>query len=55
MWHMTHKTLHMTHDMWHLTCDMLNMVGVDILLKFQLPSSKGLNLLCLEDWEEQAD
>ena len=34
---MTPDTWHMTHDMWH-------MLGVNILSKFQLPSSYGLGL-----------
>ena len=33
-------TWHVTHDTWHMTCDTL--WGVDILSKFQLPSSYGL-------------
>ena len=33
----------MTQDTWHLTCDMWNMVvGVNIISKFQLPTSNGL-------------
>ena len=44
MWHMTcdtwHVTWHMTHDMWHVW-------GVNILSKFQLPSSYGLWFMIL--------
>ena len=33
-------TWHMTCDLWHVTCDMW--LGVNILLKCQLPRSYGL-------------
>ena len=39
-WHMTCDIWHMTRDMWHVKFDML--WGVNILSKFQLPSSSGL-------------
>ena len=39
-WHVTRDMWHVTRDMWHVTCDML--WGVNILSKFQLPSSYGL-------------
>ena len=42
MWHVTCDTWHMTHDTWHVTCDML--WGVNILSKFQLPSSFGVGV-----------
>ena len=46
-WHMTSDTgldtWHMTRDTWHLTSD--NWRGVNILSKFQLPSSYGLGVL----------
>ena len=40
MWHLTPDTWHLTRDTWHLTCD--TWWGVNILSKFQLPSSFGL-------------
>ena len=40
MWHVTRDILHVTRDMRHVIYDML--LGVNILLKFQLPSSSGL-------------
>ena len=40
MWHVTFDTWHVTHDTWHMACDML--WRVNILSKFQLPSSYGL-------------
>ena len=39
-WHVTCDIWHMTNDMWHLTCD--TWWGMNILLKFQLPSFDGL-------------
>ena len=41
-WHVTGDTWNVTRDIWHVTRDMWQMVGVDILSKFQLPSSYGL-------------
>ena len=35
-------TWHLTPDTWHATYGMSHMVGVTILLKFQLPSRYGL-------------
>ena len=40
MWHVTCAIWHGTCDMQHVTCDMLR--GMNILSKFQLPSSSGL-------------
>ena len=40
MWNMTWDSWHVLRDMWHVTCDML--LGVNIVSKFQLPSSYGL-------------
>ena len=40
MWHVKRDTWHVTRDMRHVTYDML--WGVNILSKFQLPSSSGL-------------
>ena len=40
IWHVTCDTWHMTRDMRHVTCDML--WAVNLLSKFQLPSSSGL-------------
>ena len=40
MWHVTRDMWHMTCDTWHVTCDML--WGLNIVSKFQLPSSYGL-------------
>ena len=45
MWHVTCNTWHVTHDMWHMTRDMFG--GVNILSKFQLPSSYGLWFMIL--------
>ena len=47
MGHLTRDTWHVTPDMWHLTCDMWQLTydtwwGVNIISKFQLPSSYGL-------------
>ena len=42
-WHVTHDTWHMTRDMRHGTCEML--WGVNIISKFQLPSSSGLRFM----------
>ena len=39
-WHVTCDMWHMTLATWHVTCDKL--WGVNILSKFQLPSSYGL-------------
>ena len=39
-WHMTCDTWHVTPETWHVTCD--TWWGVNILSKFQLPSSNGL-------------
>ena len=41
-WHVTRDTW---HDTWHMTCDMFG--GVNILSKFQLPSSYGLWFMIL--------
>ena len=38
-WHMTCDTWHVIHDMWLMTRDMWHVWGVNILSKFQLPSS----------------
>ena len=43
MLHVTHYTWHMTHDTWHVTCD--TRCGVNILSKFQFPSSNSLWLM----------
>ena len=40
MWHVTRDRWHVTCDMWHITCNMW--WGVNILSKFQLPSSYSL-------------
>ena len=45
MWYLTRDTRHMTHDTWHMTHDMFG--GVDILSKFQLPSSYCLWFMIL--------
>ena len=53
MWHVTHDMWHVAFDMWrdmwretwHMTCDMFG--GMNILSKFQLPSSSGLWLMIL--------
>ena len=47
IWHMTCETWHVTRVMWHVTCDTWHMIcdklwGLNILLKFQLPSFYGL-------------
>ena len=39
---MTRDTWHATHGMWYVTLDTLTPRGVNILLRFQLPSSYGL-------------
>ena len=41
-WHVTCDMWHITCDMWHVTHDMWHVEGVNILSKFQLPSSYGL-------------
>ena len=40
--HVTPDMWHMPRDMWHVTQDMWHKVGVNILSKFQIPSSYGL-------------
>ena len=52
MWHVTPNTWHVTHDTWHVTCDMFG--GVNILLKFQLPSSFCLWFMILWRSKEKA-
>ena len=52
MWHLTRDTLHVTPDKWHLTHDMWHLTydtwwGVNILSKFQLPSSYGLGVMMI--------
>ena len=42
---MTCDTRNVTGDMWHLTPDVGHLVGVNILSKFQLPSSYGLGVM----------
>ena len=42
MWHVTRDMWHVTHDMWHLTRDRNG--EVNLLSKFQLPSSYGLGM-----------
>ena len=42
-WHLTRDTWHVTPDTWHVTCD--TWWGVNILSKFQLPSSNGLGFM----------
>ena len=44
-WHLTCETWHVKPYTLHVTPDMLNMVGVSILSKFQLPSSYGLGIM----------
>ena len=44
-WHVTRDIWHLTRDMQHVTCDML--WGVNILSKFQLPSSSGFWFMIL--------
>ena len=44
---MTCDTWRMTHDMWHMTCDIW--FEMKILLKFQGPSSIGLEVEVFED------
>ena len=45
MWHMTCDMWHVTSDMWHVTCDTWHVVN--ILSKFQFPSSYGLGFMML--------
>ena len=40
-WHMTRDTWHLTPETLHVTPDLWHLVGVNILSKFQLPSSFG--------------
>ena len=51
MWHVTRDTWHVTRDTWnvtwHVTHDMWHVWGVNILSKFQLPSSYGLWFIIL--------
>ena len=49
-WHLTLDTWHLTPNTWHMTCD--TWWGVNILLKFQLPSSYGLGLIMFWSLEE---
>ena len=47
MWQVTRNTWHVTGDRWHVTRDMWHMThdtfsGINILSKYQLPSSSGL-------------
>ena len=60
MWHLTHYLWYVTLDMWHKTCDIwyitCDRLGlVDILLKFQLPSSNGLAVKGLWRWQLSHD
>ena len=60
MWHVTHDMWHVTHDMWHVTCDTWPVTcdmlwGVNILSKFQLPSSYGLWFMILWIFGEKAE
>ena len=45
MWHMTRDMWQVTGDTWHMTRDMFG--GVNILSKFQLPSSYHLLFMIL--------
>ena len=54
-WYVICDLLHMTCDMWHVTRDMSHVVGVNILSKFQLPSSYCLWFMMFYDLEEKAD
>ena len=53
MWHVTCDMWHVTRDKWHVTRDMFG--RVNILSKFQLPSSYRLWLWYDEDLEEKDD
>ena len=49
MWHVTRDMWHVTRDMWLITRDMWHMTHdkygrINILSKFQLPSSSGLGM-----------
>ena len=49
-WHVTCDTWHVTRDTWHVTCATWNVThlgGVNILSKFQLPSSSCLRFMIL--------
>ena len=47
-WHVTPDTWHVTRDMWHVTYD--TWWGVNILSKFQLPSSYGLGVMIIRSF-----
>ena len=48
MWHVTHDIWHVTHDTWHVvTRETWHVWGVNILSKFQLPSSYRLWFMIL--------
>ena len=44
-WHLTHYTWHVSHDKWHLTYATEGVVN--IVSKFQVPSSNGLGVMML--------
>ena len=47
---MTRVMWHVTCDTWHVTCDLQHVVGVNILSKFQLPSSYSLGKTVFWKW-----
>ena len=54
-WHVTHDTWLMTHDTWQITHDMWKVGEVNILSKFQLPSSNGLAVKVFWRWHVTCD